>query len=160
MANAGGSIDNASDPVRNTDRLSLRFAGRVAQSVDLRVFCIAKNLGSTLNTLIHSGRLTFNQATGAFFRFVVQKPGLTQNTRTFCFGDRVSLDLQFDIVTDTSTEGTGGILHNFQFPARCGGGRIRIGTHDIFSSFTSIPLLVGMPEPWVSAAIRRLERSP
>ena len=30
----------------------------------------------------------------------------------------------------------------------------------ITSNWTSIPLLVGMPEPWVSPPIRRLEMSP
>ena len=174
VANAGRRVDAAADPVADRHRHALGLGGRVAEPVDDRVLRLDQDPRGAFDPILHRGRLAFDQAGRAVLVLMTEEPRLPQNACTLGLGDAIPFDFQRDVVADAAAESAGGVLDDLEFAVRfrlaqtdrTHRSRNSIGTNaspphqPIFSSSTSNPLLVGMPEPCVSGPSRRLERSP
>ena len=154
MTNTGGRVDRSLDPIGDTDGDSLCFTRRIAKTVNDWVLATREDLGSSIVALFEGCGFAIDHAAWSIFNTVIQKPSFAQNAGSLGFDDMVVFDGQFYVIAHATTKSARSVLNDFQLTRNTGRGCVNLSSgisHDVTfgnnSIVTSIPLLVGIPEP-------------
>ena len=136
VANAGGRVDRAADPIGNAHGHALRLARRVGESIDDGVARRRQNLRGPLDAFLERGGLAVDRGDRPIFDVVIQEPRFAQHAGPLGLDDVVVDDLQVDVVANAAAKGAGGVGDDLGvFVGLVLGGLIDGDAHAGFSEF-------------------------
>ena len=159
MADRRGRVDVAPDHVGDGDRLALRLAGRIRQTVDHRKARVGEDAGGGLDRLLGARLAPLDQCLGTLLDAVLLEPGTPEHARIFRLHDlvRVVVHGQMHVVADAAAERAGRVAYH---PCIAAHGDDSFPGQATGSICTSIFFDKGMPLPAVSPSIRALDSGP